>query len=306
LGDSGSLPSVQALVTGAAGFVGQQLVPRLRAAGWRVHAVDRELDVRDPAALETCVAELSPAAVVHLAAQSSVAGSLSDPEASARINYLGARNLLEAVARRAPAARVLLIGSGEQYGPAAPGAAPFGESAPLRPRTPYARSKACADLLGAAYARRGLDVVRVRAFNHTGPGQSDAFVLASFARQAAEIAAGRRAPVLAVGNLDSVRDFLDVEDVVDAYLRLLDRTLPARAWNVASGVGRRIGALLDLLLAQAGVEARIEVDPARLRPADASVGDAGLLRRAGWQPRVPFELTLRRLLDDWRARIAAA
>lgn len=298
---------MQALVTGAAGFVGRHLIPRLEAAGWQIHAVDRELDVCDAAAVETCVADLAPQAIAHLAAQSSVAQSLGDPEASARVNYLGARNLLEAARRRAPRTRVLLIGSGEQYGPAAPGAAAFSESAPFRPHSPYARSKACADLLGAHYAARGLDVLRVRAFNHAGPGQSDVFVLPSFARQAVEIAAGRRAPVLAVGNLDAVRDFLDVEDVVDAYLRLLDRSVPAGAYNVASGEGRRIGALLDALLAQAGVEARIEVDPARVRPADASVGDSARLRAAtGWRPRVPFELTLRRVLDDWRARVAAA
>jgi nucleoside-diphosphate-sugar epimerase len=113
--------------------------------------------------------------------------------------------------------------------------------------------------------------------------------------------------VFAVGNLDSVRDFLDVEDVIDAYLRLLDPRLPAGAYNVASGVGRRIGALLDALRAEAGIEARVRVDPARMRPADASVGDARKLRTTtGWEPRVPFELTLRRLLDDWRARVAAA
>jgi GDP-4-dehydro-6-deoxy-D-mannose reductase len=293
-------------VTGAAGFVGRHLVPRLSRAGWKVHAVDRELDVRDAHAVEARVAELAPQAIVHLAAQSSVAHSLGDPEQSVRVNFLGARHLLEATARRAPQARVLLVGSGEQYGPAEPGAPAFSEAAPLLPRTPYALSKACADLLGAHYAAQGLDVVRVRAFNHAGPGQSDTFVLASFARQAAEIAAGRRAPVLAVGNLDSVRDFLDVDDVVEAYLRLLDPRAQAGAYNVASGTGRRIGALLEALLAAAGVAARIEVDPARLRPADASVGDAGRLRDAtGWSPRVPFELMLRRVIDDWRARVAA-
>jgi GDP-4-dehydro-6-deoxy-D-mannose reductase len=253
------------------------------------------------------MAELAPRAVVHLAAQSSVAQSNDAPEESARINFVGARNLLEAVARHAPRARVLLVGSGEQYGPAETGAAPWTEAAALRPRSPYARSKACADLLGARYAADGCDIVRVRAFNHTGPGQSDVFVLASFARQAAEIAAGRRDPELAVGNLDSVRDFLDVDDVVDAYLRLLDPRVPAGAYNVASGIGRRIGALLDALRAEAGIQARVRMDPARMRPADASVGDAAKLRAAtGWSPRVPFELTLRRLLDDWRARVAAA
>ncbi|HXK26292.1 MAG TPA: GDP-mannose 4,6-dehydratase [Myxococcota bacterium] len=298
---------MQALVTGAAGFVGRHLVPRMQREGWQVRAVDRELDVRDADAVAGCVAELAPRAIVHLAAQSSVAQSSDAPEASARINYLGACNLLEAVSRHAPRARVLLVGSGEQYGPAEPGGAPWNEAAPLRPRSPYARSKACADLLGAGYAARGSDVVRVRAFNHTGPGQSDVFVLASFARQAALIAAGRREPEIAVGNLDSVRDFLDVDDVVDAYLRLLDPRVPAGAYNVASGVGRRIGALLDALRAEAGIEARVRVDPARVRPADASVGDAAKLRAAtGWAPRVPFELTLRRLLDDWCARVAAA
>lgn len=279
----------------------------MTSAGWQVCAVDRDLDVRDYAAVEARVAELAPQAIVHLAAQSSPALSLGAPEESIRINFLGTCHVLEAAARRAPRARVLLIGSGEQYGPAAPGAAAWTESAPFRPGTPYARSKACSDLLGAHYAARGLDVVRVRAFNHSGPGQSDTFVLPSFARQAAEIAQGRRAPVFSVGNLDSVRDFLDVDDVVDAYLRLLDPRVPAGAYNVASGVGRRIGTLLDLLRQEAGIEARVEVDPARIRPADVSVGDASRLRAAtGWEPRVPFEVSLRRVLDDWRARVAAA
>lgn len=297
---------MRALVTGAAGFVGQHLIPRLRAAGWQIHAVDREVDVRDADAVQGCVSAASPDAIVHLAAQSSVAASLSDPEASARVNFLGTRHVLEAAARTAPRARVLLVGSGEQYGPGAPGAPAFSESAFQAPRTPYARSKACADLLGAHYAARGLDVVRVRAFNHTGRGQSDAFVIPSFARQAAAIAAGRHEPRIAVGNLDAVRDFLDVEDVVEAYLRLLDRGVPAGVYNVASGVGRRIGDVLQSLLAQARIAPRIEVDAARLRPADASVGDPARLRAAGWRPRVPFELTLRRVLEDWQAREGAS
>jgi GDP-4-dehydro-6-deoxy-D-mannose reductase len=298
---------VRALVTGARGFVGQHLVPRLAAAGFEVHAVDRELDVRDGDAVEACVAQLRPDAIVHLAAQSSVALSEREPEESTRVNFLGTLHVLEAAARRAPDARVLLIGSGEQYGAADLAAPAFSESSPQQPRSAYARSKACADLLGAHYASDGLDVVRIRAFNHTGPGQSDTFVAASFARQVAEIAAGRREPLLQVGNLDSVRDFLDVEDVVQAYLRLLDRRVPANSYNVASGVPRRIGDLLRSLLRLAEIDPRIEVDPARVRPANASCGDAERLRAAtGWLPRVPFELTLRRLLEDWRARVSAA
>ncbi len=298
---------MRALVTGAAGFVGQHLTLRLAAAGFEIHAVDRELDVRDGDAVEACVRQLRPDAIVHLAAQSSVALSEAKPEECARVNFLGALHVLEAAARAAPDARVLLIGSGEQYGPADLAAPACSESSPQRPRSAYARSKACAELLGARYAAGGLDVVRVRAFNHTGPGQSDSFVVASFARQAAEIAAGRREPVLRVGNLDPMRDFLDWEDVVDAYLRLLDRRVPARSYNVASGVPRRIGDLLQALLRLAEIEPRIEVDPARVRPADASLGDASRLRAAtGWLPRVPFELTLRRVLEDWRARVASA
>jgi nucleoside-diphosphate-sugar epimerase len=298
---------VQALVTGAAGFVGRHLMPRLGAAGYAVHGVDRELDVRDAPALAELVRRIRPDAIVHLAAASSVALSEAEPEQCARVNFLGTRNLLEAACAGAPRARILLIGSGEQYGPADPAAGAFRESAPLRPRSAYARSKACADLLAAGYAADGLDLVRVRAFNHTGAGQSDAFVAASFAKQAAEIAARRREPVLRVGNLEAVRDFLDVEDVADAYLRLLDPRVPAGAYNVASGTPRRIGDLLERLLRIAGIAPRVEVDPARLRPADASVGDATRLREAtGWEPRVPFELTLRRVFEDWRARIAAA
>jgi GDP-4-dehydro-6-deoxy-D-mannose reductase len=298
---------MRALVTGAAGFVGRQLVPRLANAGWHVDAYDLDLDVRDRDAIEACVARCAPDAIVHLAGQTSVGASLAQPEETARVNFLGAHALLEAAQRRAPRARLLLVGSGEQYGPGAPGAPPFSEATAMHPRSPYARSKACADLLAAHYAAHGLDVVRVRAFNHTGPGQSDAFVCPSFARQAAEIAAGSREPVLRVGNLESRRDFLDVDDVLAAYVSLLERRTPPGAYNVASGVGRRIGDVLQTQLALAGIAPRIEIDPARLRPADASVGDASRLRAAtGWQPRVAFELTLRRLLDHWKARLAAA
>jgi nucleoside-diphosphate-sugar epimerase len=214
--------------------------------------------------------------------------------------------VLEAAASAAPRARVLLACSGDEYGPAAPGAAPFTEASPLRPRSPYAHTKAAADLLGGCYAARGLDVVRSRAFNHTGPGQTEGFVLPSFARQAVEIALGRREPVMRVGNLDSVRDFLDVEDVIEAYLALANPAVPAGVYNVASGRAVRIGDALDAILEHAGVAPRIEVVPERLRPTDQVVGDASRLREAtGWQPRVPFDTTLERLVTHWRKRLGA-
>jgi len=299
------LAAVRIWVSGARGFVGSWLVPRLEAAGHAVVAVDRDVEVCDAAAVEASIGAARPEAIVHLAALASVAASLGEPARTARVNALGALHVLRAAQRRAPAARVLLVGSGEVYGAAAEGA--FDEAAPLAPGTPYARAKAVADRLGAVFAARGLDVVRARPFNHTGPGQGDAFVASSFARQLAEIEAGRRPPRLAVGNLAAVRDFLDVADVVEAYRLLLDRAVPAGAYNIASGAGIAIGELLGRLLAISTARPEVREDPARWRPANAAVGDAGRLRRAtGWAPRVPLDETLARLLADWRARISGS
>ena len=284
-------------ITGAAGFVGRRLTAALTSSGHTVIGIDREVEITDALRVARSLASARADAIVHLAAMSSPAGSLREPTPAARVNYWGTRAVLEAARKEAPNARVLLVTSGAVYGNSGLGAAPFRESDALAPPTPYARSKACADLLGARYAERGLDVVRVRPFNHTGPGQAPEFVAPAFARQVAAIAAGRSEPRIAVGNLDSVRDFLDVDDVVDAYQRLLDRGVPADAYNVASGVGRRIGDLLETLIELAGTRCAVEVDPARVRPTDTAVGDASRLRAVtGWQPRVPWTDTLRRLL----------
>jgi len=295
---------MRVLVTGARGFVGRRLVPRLEAAGHSVSACDSELDVADPGGLARHWRHFAPEAVVHLAALSSVASSYDDAEAVYRVNYLGSRSVLEATRQEAPGARVLLVSSAEVYGPALPSAAPFDETAPLRPRSPYARAKAAADLLGGELARQGLDVVRVRPFPHTGPGQDDRFAASSFARQIAEIEAGRLDPPLWVGSLDAVRDYLDVDDVVDAYLRILEHPSPHPVYNVASGRGLRLASLLDELLSHARVRPEVCVDPARVRPPDALVGNAQRLRAStGWAPQIPLSVTLERLLNDWRARI---
>jgi len=281
-------------MSGAKGFVGRRLAERLRAAGHALVAVDRELEISDAALVTASVAAAAPEAIVHLAAVSSSVAAREAPELAARTNFLGARAVLEATRAAAADARVLLVTSGEIYGC---GDAPFREDDPLAPRTSYARTKACADLLGARHAADGLDVVRARPFNHTGPGQSPDFVAPAFARQIARIASGTSEPVLRVGNLDSVRDFLDLDDVLDAYQCLLDRAVAPGPYNVASGEGRRIGDLLDALLEESGVSCRVETDPARLRPTDRAVGDASRLRAAtGWRPRTPFRETLRRVL----------
>jgi GDP-4-dehydro-6-deoxy-D-mannose reductase len=296
---------VRVFVTGARGFVGGHLVPRLLDEGFEVTATDLDLDVTDRAAVEAKLKQTRPEAIIHLAAQSSVAASAEVPDATHRINYGGALSVLEGALRCGGRPRVLLIGSADQYGSAQPGSPPFSEDSPLAPASAYARSKTEAEQLGTAFIERGLEVVRIRAFSHSGPGQSDAFVLASFARQIAEIEAGRHAPVLRVGNLESVRDFLDVDDVVEAYVRLLDFDVAADIYNVASGVGRRLHDLLDALLDLTDQCPSIECDPERIRPADYSVGDASRLRAAtGWKPAVPIARMLERLLDDWRRKLS--
>lgn len=295
---------MRVFVTGAAGFVGGHLLPRLRDAGAEVTATDREVDVTDAASLGAALHAARPDGLIHLAAQSSVQASIADPAQAFRLNYLGSRNVLRTVEREAPKARVLLIGSSDAYGSGDAGDRLIAETDPLLPESPYARSKAAAELLGALACDRGLDVVRVRAFTHIGPGQTDRFVAASFARQVAEIAEGVREAKLVVGNLDSVRDFLDVRDVVNAYTMLLDPKVPAGTYNVASGRGVAIREILDELMSLAGVSATIEVDPERFRPTDHRIGDATRLREAtGWEPRIPLRDTLAEMLEDWRRRV---
>jgi len=290
-------------VTGASGFVGQKLIPRLSAAGHEAIGADREVDVTDPVQITRAIAEHAPDAVVHLAAMSSVAQSWKQPESCYRLNFLGTHRLLRAVETLIPGARVLLIGSADQYAATAAQARPLTESTPLCPRSPYARTKAAGELLGREAARRGLDVVCVRAFNHTGAGQPDHFVASSFARQVAAIRLGRAAPVMRVGNLDSVRDFLHVDDVLRAYLALLDRDVAPGVYNVASEQPTPIREILDRLFEIAGIEAAVETDPARWRDTDWLVGDASRLRAAtGWRPEIDLDGILRELFADWLAR----
>ena len=297
---------MRVFVTGAGGFVGRRLLPALEAAGHEAIGADREIDVTEADALARALASIAPDAVVHLAAMSSVALSLREPAECYRLNFLGTRALLGAVERETPAARVLLIGSADQYAPSAPRPQPLDESAPLSPRSPYARTKTAAERLGEAAAERGLDVVRVRAFNHTGAGQADAFVVSSFARQVAAIRAGRQAPEMRVGNLESVRDFLHVDDVLRAYCALLDPAVPASVYNVASGRPTPIQEVLDRLIEHADIAPRVERDPDRFRPTDWLVGDASRLRAAtGWTPARALDSILVELYEDWLERHAA-
>lgn len=271
-------------------------------AGWH------EGDILDAGALGAAVASSRPTRVVHLAGQSSAAISFTRPVETYRANALGTWTLLDAVARHAPSARVLVVGSGEVYGPQPPGSR-VGETSPFRPLSPYALSKAAADALAEAFARRhGLDVIRTRSFGHTGPGQAPTFAVPSFAKQLAEIEAGRAEPVLRVGNLEVTRDLTDVRDVVRAYLALLERGRPGAAYNVCRGEGARLSGIVERLVELARVAIRVEVDPSRVRPADLPwlVGDPSAIgREAGWRAEIPLERTLNEVLDEWRGRVSA-
>ena len=295
---------MRVFLTGASGFVGSRLVPRLRSAGHQTIAAGDELDVRDLESVEASIDAAQPDAVIHLAAQSSVAASWRDPASCFRVNFLGTQNLLLAVERQAPTARVLLVGSADEYRTTEANAPAYTEQTGLRPGSPYARTKAAAELLGSLAAERGLDVMRVRSFNHTGAGQSDAFVASSFAKQIAEMKEGIREEKITVGNLESVRDFLDVEDVLSAYIRLLDPSVRPDVFNVASGVPVKVADLLATLIDIAGVNPEVGVNSDYFRPTDQLVGDATRLREAtGWEPTIPLRDTLHALLDGWRTQI---
>lgn len=305
-----------ALVTGAEGFVGRVLCARLADDGWRVLRTDRRApetpeadylacDLTDPAPVRTLAEWAADAAVVfHLAAAASVAESFAAAADYLRINTGGVMHLAGAMRAAMPHARLLYVGSAEAYGP--PRALPVSEDHPLCPENPYAVSKAAADHYCACLSRAGmLDVVRLRPFNHSGPGQTDRFALPAFARQVAAIEAGKQPPVLRTGNLEARRDFLHVRDVVRAYALAAEKGASGGVYNICSGRAESMGALLEMMRRAARVPFEITPDPARMRPVDIPElrGDNSRLRNdTGWTPRVTPEELVGELLDHWRAR----
>lgn len=293
---------MRALVTGATGFVGRHLVAHLAAAGDDVTI--SEAEITEPDALEADFCRGRPDTVYHLAAQADVQASFVEPAATLRVNVEGTSNVLDA-ARRAGAGRVLVVSSADVYGRVEPASLPVDETAAMRPVTPYGASKAAAEMVCVqAGLGGGLDVIRARAFNHLGPGQSDRFVAAGLA---ARVAANERtgSAVVRVGNVHARRDFTDVRDVVRAYRLLAEHGAAGEAYNVCSGATHGISELAEALIARAKLPMRLATDVELLRPADVPEvrGDPSKLHDAtGWRPEVALEQTLDDLLDYWRCR----
>jgi GDP-4-dehydro-6-deoxy-D-mannose reductase len=261
-------------------------------------------DLRDRNNVHSLVGELKPDYIFHLAAQSFVPTSFADPWHTLENNIQSQLNLLEAVRGSGREVWFLVIGSNEEYGAPEPDELPQTEQSPLRPNNPYAVSKVAQDFLGLQYhLAYGMAVVRVRPFNHTGPGQSPRFVVPAFASQIARIEVGLQEPVIRVGNLATSRDFVDVRDIVRAYHLAITKGAPGEVYNLASGEPRSIPALLGTLRSYSTAEIRIERDPERYRPVDVPTvyGSADRFRRrTGWKPRIPFEQTLQDTLAYWR------
>jgi GDP-4-dehydro-6-deoxy-D-mannose reductase len=300
------------LITGHTGFVGRCLL-HLVARGesgenWVAATLPDDLDIRD-AALPPILAEIKPDAVLHLAAQSSVAESFHDFDRYFDINFGGTLNLLRGLRSVPFGGRLIYVSTGDCYGAVPEQALPVREDRPLRPRNPYAVTKAAAEALCYQWSQtEGLDVVIARPFNHIGAGQDVRFAVAAFAQQVAAIAAGRMNPRIATGNLDVTRDFSDVRDVVDAYFALAEHGHRGEVYNIGTGRETRLREVLDTLMQLAGVRAEVSTDPTRVRPDEQQrmVADVTKIERdTGWKARIPLEDTLQDILDDWKGKVAS-
>ncbi len=313
------------LVTGVTGFAGSHLVDYMLERGdceiygiqrWRSrtenieHFTDKitllECDLRDATSTMDTLAKIKPDWIFHLAAQSFVPTSWSAPTESLTTNVLAQVNIFEAVRHLGLKTRIQLACSSEEYGMVYPDEVPIKETNPLRPLSPYAVSKVAQDMLGYQYWMSWkVDSVRTRGFNHEGPRRGPVFVASDFAKQIADIEKGRRKPVLNVGNLDAIRDFTDVRDMVRAYWLALEKCEPGEVYNIATGKGWKIKDMLDRLLGMTKVKIEVKEDPARLRPSDVPIliGDASkFVKVTGWEPKIPFEQTLVDMLEYWRGR----
>lgn len=291
------------LVTGLSGFVGLHCAARMPAVDL-LHD-GRIADVRSREEVRAAVGDAQFKAVIHLAGQTSVPASVSNPAETYQTNFDGTLNLLLALLDSGFRGRLLYVGTADAYGIVPETALPVSEDLPLRPLNPYSASKTAAEALCFQWARSSpFEIVMVRPFNHIGPGQSPRFAVADFARQIALVRKGAADAVLQVGDIDTTRDFTDVRDIVSAYSRLLEAGRNGEIYNVCSGVERSLRQVIDALCQAAGVQVEIRVVAERLRATEQRrmCGSFAKLRaHTGWQPAVSFSQTIEDILDAWEA-----
>lgn len=311
---------MKSLIIGGAGFVGAYLIRHLRDELQHEVVVTKmpheqitesgikilDLNILEKESISNVFEQENPDYIFHLAAQSSVALSWKNPGLTVDVNIKGSVNVLDAVRDMEKHPRVLLIGSGEEYGRILPDETPIREDNNLRPGNIYAATKACQNMIGKIYADAyKLNIMMVRAFNHTGPNQAPLFVVADFCKQVADIEAGLQEPVLRVGNLSAERDFTDVRDVVRAYGMLIAKGERGETYNVGSGHAVSIDSILQMIVSKAKCEIKVEIDPAKLRPIDVPIIEADtckLQKCTGWKPNIPLSQTIEETLDFYRKK----
>ncbi len=313
----------RAFITGAGGFVGKHLLQYLYDhTDWELYAnahyhpegLDlprlrwQTIDLTNRAESAASITAINPNYIFHLAAQSNVQRAFQDPQATIVNNVVSQLNLLEILRTTSPEARIMITCSSEQYGLVIPEHIPIDEDTPFRPTNPYAVSKVAQDSLALQhFLSYGQKTIRVRPFNHIGPGQTEHFVTAAFARQIALIEAGQQEPIIYVGNLEAERDFTDVRDMVRAYHLAITLGEPGDVYNIGYGQARAIQWILDTLISMSKVKVEVRQDPARMRPADIPsliCNPAKFHARTNWQPQIPVNQTLRDILDYWREKVS--
>lgn len=309
----------KAYITGISGFAGSYLAEFLLQNDYRVggtHISDNtqnidhikqeielhKVDLMDMEAVERNLDSFSPDIIFHLAALTSPAESFKDPSKVFTNNIAAQLNLFEAVRKSSNNPRILITSSAEIYGLVTASDLPISEDTQMRPGSPYAVSKIAQDYLGLQYnLSYGMDIIRVRPFNHIGPRQTGQFVVASFAKQIAEIEKNGEGKIR-VGNLEAKRDFTDVRDMVKAYEILGRLGAPGEAYNAGSGVSHKISQILYLLLENSKQKIEVEIDPSKLRPSDVPDirSDNTKIEKLGWKPEIELDKTLKDTLDYWR------
>ena len=310
----------KALIIGAAGFVGDYLIDHIQKnCIWSITVTKLpqetilkkgieilNLNLMEPREVNSLLDQVQPDYIFHLAAQSSVALSWKNPGLTVDVNIKGTINLLEAIRSLKRQPRLLLIGSGEEYGHILKDDIPVNEETLPRPGNIYAATKACQNMIGKIYCDAyQMDIISVRAFNHIGPNQMPLFVVSDFCKQTAEIEKGIREPVIRVGNLSARRDFTDVRDVVRAYVLLMEKGAAGETYNVGSGTAISIQSILDIILHMTDRKIEVLIDPAKLRPVDVPIIEADISKlqaATDWRPEFSLSRTLEETLDYWRGQ----